>query len=258
MVRILTYNVHRCVGLDRRMDVGRVAQVIAAEAPDIVALQEVDVGRARTGRVDQAHALARRLGMASRFHAALRVEEEQYGDAILTALPERLIRAGPLPGYARIPQLEPRGALWVGIDLGEGRELQVINTHLGLAPAEQQNQARALVGPDWLGAAQRRDPLLMVGDFNATSRTLAHRILAASLANAHRLKPAREPRAATFPARMPVLRIDHCFISGGIKVRSLRVGASPLARVASDHLPLVMDFEIEGMEGIGTVQAAGG
>src|SRR5579862_8740187 len=100
MVRILTYNVHRCVGLDRRMDVGRVAQVIAAEAPDIVALQEVDVGRARTGRVDQAHALARRLGMAPRFHAALRVEEEQYGDAILTALPERLIRAGPLPGYA--------------------------------------------------------------------------------------------------------------------------------------------------------------
>jgi endonuclease/exonuclease/phosphatase family metal-dependent hydrolase len=255
MVRILSYNVHRCVGLDRRMDVGRVAEVIAAEAPDIVALQEFDVGRARTGRVDQAHALARRLGMASRFHAALRVEEEQYGDAVLTALPERLIRAGPLPGYARIPQLEPRGALWVAIDLGEGRELQVINTHLGLAPAEQQNQARALTGPDWLGAAERRDPLVMVGDFNATARTLAHRILAASLVNAHRLKPAREPRAATFPARLPVLRIDHVFVSSGIKVRSLRVGVSPLARVASDHLPLVMDFEIEGS---GAVQASGG
>ena len=62
MVRILTYNVHRCVGVDRRLDVGRVAAVIAAQEPDIVALQELDVGRARTGGADQAHRLAQRLG----------------------------------------------------------------------------------------------------------------------------------------------------------------------------------------------------
>src|ERR1700733_5442224 len=97
MVRVLTYNVHRCVGTDRRLDVGRVAEVIAAQSPDIVALQEVDVRRARTGGVDQAHRLAQRLGMAFHFNAALRVEEEQYGDAILTALPERLVKAGPVP-----------------------------------------------------------------------------------------------------------------------------------------------------------------
>ena len=58
MARILTYNVHRCVGTDRRLDVARVAEVIAAQSPDIVALQELDVGRARTGGVDQAHRLA--------------------------------------------------------------------------------------------------------------------------------------------------------------------------------------------------------
>ena len=201
MVRILTYNVHRCLGADRRIDVARVAQVIAAEAPDIVALQEVDVGRARTGGIDQAHALARRLGMASRFHAALRVEEEQYGDAILTARPERLIKAGPLPGYPRISRLEPRGALWVAVDLGQGREVQVINTHLGLVPREQQIQAGALAGPDWLAAADRRDPLILVGDFNATQRTLAHRILTGSLVNAHGLKPAGEPRRFPPPCR---------------------------------------------------------
>lgn len=245
MVRILTYNVHRCLGADRRVDVGRVAQVIAVESPDIVALQEVDVGRARTGGVDQAHALARRLGMASRFHAALRVEEEQYGDAILTALPERLIKAGALPGYLRIPRLEPRGALWVAVDLGQGRVVQVINTHLGLVPREQQIQARALTGPSWLAAPERQDPLILVGDFNATPRTLAHRILAQSLINAHRLRPVGEPRAATFPAALPMLRIDHVFVSRGVRVRSVRVGVSPMARIASDHLPLVMDFEVE-------------
>ena len=60
-----TYNVHRCLGTDRRLDVGRIAEVIAAEEPDIVALQEVDVGRARTGGVDQAHRIAERLGMTA-------------------------------------------------------------------------------------------------------------------------------------------------------------------------------------------------
>src|SRR5580692_3444396 len=125
VVRILTYNVHRCVGADRRLDVGRVAEAIAAEAPDIVALQELDVGRARTGGVDQAHELARRLGMAFHFNAALKVEEERYGDAILTALPERLIKAGPIPGHPRFARLEPRGALWLSIEVG-GAALQVI------------------------------------------------------------------------------------------------------------------------------------
>src|SRR5580692_10055815 len=131
VVRILTYNVHRCVGADRVLDVARVADVLAAQAPDIVALQEVDVGRARTGGVDQAHQLARRLGMAFHFNAALKVEEELYGDAILTALPERLVKAGPLPGYPRLRRLEPRGALWVEVEVGAVR-LQVITTHLGL------------------------------------------------------------------------------------------------------------------------------
>ena len=245
MYRILTYNVHRCVGADRRLSVARIAQVIAEEAPDIVALQEVDVGRARTDRIDQAHAIALRLGMVSRFNAALRVEEEQYGDAVLTARPERLIKAGPLPGYERMPRLEPRGALWVSIDLGRGRRVQVINTHLGLVPREQQLQAAALAGEAWLGAEARRDPLILLGDFNATPRTLAYRTLAARLTDAHTLKRARRRRMATFPASVPVLRIDHVFVSAGIRVVALRTPTSLPARMASDHLPLVMDFELE-------------
>ena len=245
MTRILTYNVHRCVGTDRRLDVGRVAAVIAAEAPDIVALQEVDVGRARTGGVDQAHRLAERLGMTSRFNAAFKVEEELYGDAVLTALPVRLIKAGPLPGSPPIPRLEPRGALWVAIEVADGREIQVINTHLGLVPREQQMQAAALAGAGWLGAAARRDPLILLGDLNATSRTVAYRTLAAHLRDAHGAPGARVGRVATFPSAMPVLRIDHVLVSAGIRIRRLAAPFTPLARLASDHLPLVIDFELE-------------
>ena len=79
MPRLLTYNVHRCVGVDRQLDVGRIAAVIAEHAPDVVCLQELDVGRARTGHVDQAEAIADSLAMTFHFHAAMKVESEQYG-----------------------------------------------------------------------------------------------------------------------------------------------------------------------------------
>jgi endonuclease/exonuclease/phosphatase family metal-dependent hydrolase len=243
MVRILTYNVHRCVGVDRRLDVGRVAEVIAAQAPDIVALQELDVGRARTGGVDQAHRLAQRLGMAFHFNAAFKVEEELYGDAILTRLPERLVKAGPLPCHPRFNQLEPRGALWVELDLGDAL-LQVINTHLGLVPREQRLQAAALAGGEWLGAAPADAPLMLVGDMNAAPRTVAYRTFAARLTESRRA--ARLAHwAPSFPSTFPVLAIDHVFVSERIAVQSVRTPLDPLSRLASDHLPLVVDFSVK-------------
>ena len=148
MPRIVTYNVHRCVGNDRRLDVGRIADVLAGLEPDIVALQELDVGRRRTGHVDQAHEIARRLDMACHFNAALKVEEELYGDAILTTYPERLVKVGALPGHPGIRALEPRGALWVR----EWRSTAYwfrssTPTWKPLVPREQQIQAAFLAGP---------------------------------------------------------------------------------------------------------------
>ncbi len=242
MPRILTYNVHRCVGTDRRLDVGRVADVIASLEPDIVALQELDVGRARTGGVDQAHEIARRLDMDFHFHAALKVEEELYGDAILTCLPERLIQVGPLPGYPKVPRLEPRGALWIAVEL-EGQEVNIINTHLGLVPREQQIQAAFLAGPAWLKHPVCTGPTILLGDFNATATSVVYRTLTSRLAAARRLSPHRRP-TSTFPSPLPVLRIDHLFVSPDVQVMDVSAPYNPLVRVASDHLPLVMDFKL--------------
>ncbi len=242
MPRILTYNIHSGRGADGRLDLGRIVAVIAAEAPDIVALQEVDVGRRRTDGVDQAHELARRLGMRSSFQPALRVEEEQYGDAVLTALPMTRVRAGTLPGYALLPRLEPRGALWVSIETLAG-PVQIINTHLGLIPREQHAQAKELAGPRWLGCAARHDPLMLVGDLNTTRGTNAYRILTNDLADATKQISNRR-RIATFPSRSPVLRIDHVLINHRVRVIDARVPSGPQVRAASDHRPLIVDFEI--------------
>jgi len=242
MPRIVTYNIHRCVGVDRKLDVARVAATIAALEPDIVALQEVDLGRARSNGVDQTYEIADRLKMSSHFNAALRVEEEQYGDAILTCYPERLVKAGPLPGLNPRLRLEPRGALWIEVDI-HGVKVQVINSHLGLVAREQQKQATALASHEWLRHDQCKAPAILVGDFNATMASVVYRTLAARLKDARRLTPNHKP-TGTFPSRFPFLRLDHIFVSDGIKVSHLDAPYTAATRISSDHLPLVMDFDV--------------
>ena len=237
-LRIMTYNVHRCVGADGRADPRRIAEVIAACQPDMVALQELDVGRHRTGGIDQAHAIAHSLGMSIHFNPALQVEEELYGDAILTALPMRLVKAGPLPGSVGF---EPRAALWAAIE-ANGAEIQIINTHLGLPAYERVAQAKTLLGQNWLGHPDCRDPVILLGDFNVRRQSVAYRMFTGRLRDAQLVLHKRARR--TFPARMPMLRIDHIFCSRSVDVLGVEVPRSRLVRTASDHLPLVMDFRV--------------
>lgn len=133
--RVMTYNVHGCRGVDRAWSPERVATVIASCHPDIVALQELDVGRARSGHIDQAEVIARDLGMDVQFFPALRVMDELYGDAILSRWPARTVKSAALPGL-RFPGLEPRGAIWSEIQ-ADGMSVQVINTHLSLGSARR-------------------------------------------------------------------------------------------------------------------------
>ena len=104
-------------------------------------------------------------------------------------------------------------------------------------------QAAWLAGPAWLEHPMRQGPTILLGDFNATGSSVVYRTLAAKLAAARRLSPQRSP-TSTFPSALPVLRIDHIFVSPEIKVENVFVPFDPLTRVASDHLPLVMDFSV--------------
>jgi endonuclease/exonuclease/phosphatase family metal-dependent hydrolase len=234
-LKVLTYNVHSCRGRGARPDPGRIADVIASAEPDIAALQELDVGRSRTGGIDQAHAIAERLRLNAHFHPAFHVEEEKYGDAILTGFPSRLVKSGPLPSLG-----EPRGAIWIEIEWG-GERVQVFNTHFGLRRRERMIQAETLAGKEWLGSpACAETPAILAGDFNAVPRSRAYRILAEGLSRHVLTIPAR----ATFPARLPILRLDHVFTNSWARVISYRVVDTPLARSASDHLPLLATIEI--------------
>jgi endonuclease/exonuclease/phosphatase family metal-dependent hydrolase len=242
-LRIMSYNIHSCLGMDGVLAPERIARVIAQHQPDIVALQEVDVGKGRTGNVDQARVIAECLEMACHFSPTVRVEDELYGDAILTHLPMRLIKAGPLPGLPGRPHLEPRGALWVGITVGD-RVIQCLNTHLGLSPKERLLQAVALLGSEWLAHPECHFPALLCGDFNATPSSPVCRLMQTRLMDAQ-LKSLDKRPLKTFCSRYPVARIDHVYLSSGIEVIDCEVPVNELVQVASDHLPLVVTLRLK-------------
>jgi endonuclease/exonuclease/phosphatase family metal-dependent hydrolase len=228
--------------MDGRLSTSRIARIIAQCRPDIVALQELDVGRGRTGGIDQAHAIAQELEMEFHFFPALRLEEELYGDAILSRWPMRLIKAGPLPTIASRLDLEPRGALWVSVSI-EGQELQLVNTHLGLLSRERLLQAQALLGNEWLGHPACRGPIVLCGDFNAIPASTAYRLLRSRMQDAQLALNGHRPKR-TFFSRYPVNRIDHIFIGGGVEVLDINVPRDHLTCVGSDHLPLVADIAL--------------
>ena len=241
-LRIMTYNVHSCIGMDGKLSPERIARVIARCAPDVVALQELDVGRARTEGMDQAHIIAQCLEMDFHFHPAMHIEEERYGDAILTHLPMRLVKTGTLPGLPAKPLLEPRGVLWVEIEL-DGKVVQILNTHLGLLARERRVQAEALLGPDWLGHPACSGSVALCGDFNALPSSQVCRRLRTRLNDAQIELESHRPRS-TFFGRFPTVRIDHVFVDSSLMVADIEVPDSELVRVASDHLPLIVEFRL--------------
>lgn len=237
----MTYNVHACVGTDRKRDEGRIAEVIAAYSPDVVALQELDMARRRSRGADQALHIAQRLQMDFHFHPAMHLEEEKYGDAILSRLPLHLVKTGILPTAKSRWAFEPRGALLVRLETG-GSSLHVVNTHLGLSFRERKAQIEALLGPEWMQPGLSEERFILCGDFNALPRSQVYKKAAARLRDVQHAPPHHRARA-TFSSAYPLLRLDYIFATPDLKVTHVEVPRTPLIRVASDHLPLIADFE---------------
>lgn len=242
LLRVMTYNVHSCIGMDGRMSTQRIARVIAHYAPDIIALQELDVGKMRTGGIDQAHRIAHQLEMQYHFHPTVHLEEERYGDAVITHLPMRLVKADMLPGLHFNPRIEPRGAIWVAIEV-DGVEIQFFNTHLGLLPVERRLQADALLSKQWLAHPDCSTPVILAGDFNAVPGSPVCMRLRKRLNDAQMMCDDHRPRGTLF-SRFPVARIDHIFVDQTIGIDRIQVPGTTLVRTASDHLPLIVDIRI--------------
>ncbi|WP_240048358.1 endonuclease/exonuclease/phosphatase family protein [Crenalkalicoccus roseus] len=225
-LRVASYNIHKCVGTDGRFDPGRIAAVVGELRADLVALQEVDrrFGR-RTGLLDIA-AIERESGLVPLRVSDLPDGLGWHGNGLL-------VRPGTRARLHRmaLPGAEPRGAVVAELTLPCGRgPIRVVAAHLGLLRRCRLRQAACILetitqGPDM--------PTLLLGDLNEW-RPGGRSVLQA-------LSPVFGPvpdGPPSFPARLPVLALDRILGCRRLVVGPVEVHDSPLARVASDHLPL--------------------
>jgi endonuclease/exonuclease/phosphatase family metal-dependent hydrolase len=226
--RVATWNIHAAVGTDGRYVPGRVVDVLKEIDADIVALQEVASAEAHADFLGD-------LERATGFHLVAGLLRQRrghdFGNAILSRFAVLSVERLDLTvgGY------EPRGALDVCVDVGAPTPLRVMATHLGLRPGERREQVRRI-----LGVVERDSPhpTLLMGDLNEWylwGRPLRW------LHSHFREIPAAPP---TFPARRPVFALDRIGVSPTGSVRRLARHSSTLARVASDHLPLVAEIAL--------------
>ncbi|HKO90105.1 MAG TPA: endonuclease/exonuclease/phosphatase family protein [Polyangiaceae bacterium] len=249
-LRVMTYNTHGGIGADGQCRPERIAQVIGRYSPDVVALQEIDVGCGGSGRLDQARNIADLTGMSAHFTGARDKDGGRYGNAILTHHPYELQAEGILP----VRRGEVRAAQCLRLAFDHGH-LDVINTHLSLHFFERLAQYRALFSDDPrapLGQQPAPFPALqgalnrtiLCGDFNAGALSPLYFSLRRRLTDAQR---ARGQRArATWPAHFPLLRLDHIWVGKDLHVENVIVPRDAATRAASDHLPIVVDLRIDG------------
>jgi endonuclease/exonuclease/phosphatase family metal-dependent hydrolase len=226
-LRAVTYNVHKCRGMDGRVNTARIVEVLREVGADFIAVQEV-MG-------EQAEAIATELAMPFVIGENRRHQGCAYGNAVFSRFAIRGWRNYNLSVAGR----EERGCLRadLGIDDGGGLLLHVFNVHLGTGHGERRHQGRALLGPELLTDVTLEHPRVVLGDFNEWTSGLATQLLRNHMKSA-------DFRARSYPGLLPLLHLDHIYYDEKLRLAKFTLHRSRKALMASDHLPLVGDFEI--------------
>jgi endonuclease/exonuclease/phosphatase family metal-dependent hydrolase len=239
-LRVLCYNIHYGQGTDGRYDLERLADVIKKAKPDLVALQEVDVGVKRSGRVHQARRLGELTGMAVRFGPTQHYEGGLFGNAVLTRLPIRDVEIHPLPYTESTPErvTYPRGAIAVTVQSPIGVPLRFVSTHFQHNVAEDRlAEAKAI---NQLFGGEDKLATILAGDMNAVPDSEPIQELLKRWTNA-----TDEAAAPTAPSEKPTSRIDYVFYRPAAWFRLVEAEVIEESK-ASDHRPVLAVFQLAG------------
>lgn len=229
-LRVVTYNIHGCVGTDGAFDPERIAAVLDELAPDIVGLQEVDTRRGVRHGVDVLQVLRRGSGMAAVFGPAMGSAHGKYGNALLSRLPILDVRHHDVS----YPSREPRAVLDADLDLAPGT-LRVLLTHLGLSRRERRKQFQLL--RQLVRVERPRDATLILADTNAwIPLPREWREIDALMGPA--------PALRSFPSVLPCLKLDRIWMSPRSSLLAVETRRNRLTRLASDHLPVLAVVEL--------------
>ena len=237
-LRVVTYNVHRCRGMDRRIRPQRIVEVLGEISADVIALQEVLSIPDGRPEDDQARFIAEQLKLLHTVGGTRRLRGGLYGNVILSRWPILATHNYDISVRGR----EQRGCLRADVEVAGSRLIHVFNVHLGTAYLERRHQGRRLIDEAILNHQELAGPRLMLGDFNEWTRGLASRLLASHLVSADvRL---HLPRSRTYPGVLPLLHLDHIYYEDSLQLEAMTLFRSRLSLLASDHLPLVADFQL--------------
>ena len=235
--RIATYNIHKARGFDLRIVPQRVIKVAQELAADILCLQEVVHAPQARPNFNQAQEIAAAFPC---YHAAFGVNREYrggaYGNLTLSRFPIVSTRNHDLSR----PRREPRGVIQTEIEIAPGRLVQLFNVHLGTGHQERRYQVRKLLNREVLLQPDLPGPRLVLGDFNEWTRGLTTRLMRRQFQTFRPRHAASFPR--TFPGMLPFLSLDHCYYEPPLNLVDTKLWRSRNALFASDHLPLIADF----------------
>jgi endonuclease/exonuclease/phosphatase family metal-dependent hydrolase len=236
---LMTYNIHSGVGGDGRYDLGRIGRVLGEQRPDVAALQELECGADRTANDDQSSLLGRELALTASFCATRPAGGGSFGIGVLSGCP--VIRQHQYdlsyPGSR-----EPRFCLRVDLEVEPGAVLHVFNCHLGLTARERAFQRKQMLSDAILLSKDLQHPVVVMGDFNDRPISVVHRTLRKHFTDAFRASGRRW--GPTFRVGPIPVRLDHIYVSSGIRVLDCWVRNDALTRIASDHRPVIASVEV--------------
>jgi endonuclease/exonuclease/phosphatase family metal-dependent hydrolase len=234
-LKLLTYNVHSGIGKDGRCDLGRIGRILQEERATVAALQEIE----RTSGADQVQDLAEFVSAEASFCATRPAGDGSFGLAVLSPLP---VIHSEIYDLSFASAREPRACLRTDLQVAPGAVLRVFNCHLGLAMRERRFQRQRMLSDAILLSKELNQPVVLMGDFNDSPISVVHSSLRKHFRDAYRAAGKRW--GPTFRAGVIPIRLDYIYVSPGIRVLDCTVRNDALARVASDHLPVIATIEI--------------
>lgn len=232
-LRVATYNIHRCRGMDGRTQPQRIVDVLTPIDADLIAMQEV-LGAGPRGR-SHIEDIGAALGMGWVLGPVRQLRRHQFGNAVLSRLPVR----NHLQHDLSWRTCEPRGCQRVDVAVGD-HTLHLYNVHLGTAILERRYQAEQLARI--VNNRRVHGPKLVLGDFNEWTRNLATTALTERLQSID--LRAHLKRRRTYPGIFPILHLDHIYFEGEVQILKVQLPRTRLSMMASDHLPLVAELRV--------------
>ena len=239
--RVATYNTHKCRGMDGRIRPARVAKVLEELEADVIALQEVVSLEGGRKDQNQAQYLADTVGLDYHIGETLKLRGAVYGNVLISRFPVKDVHVYNL---STAKTQEARGCIRCDLEIAPGKIVHVFNVHLGTGYIERRKQAHLLMSREVLLSPALKHPRLIIGDFNEWTRGLVSRTLQQAFESVDiqlHLK-----RTRTYPGFMPFMHLDHMYFDRELMLEQFSLHRSRMALVASDHLPLVAEFALNG------------